>query len=65
MALVLSRKPSEDILIGKDIRVGIVSVKDGRTVSVAITAPKGVRIVRAEIAADEEVAVEVAPEGTA
>lgn len=50
MALVLKRKQNEEILIGSDVRVAILGVKDGGTVSVAITAPKDVQIVRAEIA---------------
>lgn len=51
MALVLSRKPSEEILIGADIRVSILGVRDGKTVSVAVTAPKDVPIMRAEVGA--------------
>lgn len=46
--LVLSRKQDEKILIGDDIVITILRVK-GNTIRVGIEAPKGVRIVRAEL----------------
>jgi len=49
MALVLSRKPSEEIIIGDNIKVSVLGVRDGKTVSLAVTAPKEVSIVRAEV----------------
>lgn len=49
MALVLSRKPSEEIIIGDNIKVSVLGVRDGKTVSIAVTAPKDVSIVRAEV----------------
>lgn len=50
MALVLKRKPGEEIIIDGRIKVSILDVKEGRAVSVAVTAPKDVAILRAEIA---------------
>lgn len=50
MALVLKRKPGEEIVIDGRIKVSILDVKEGRAVSVAVTAPKEVVILRAEIA---------------
>lgn len=46
--LVLSRKESEDILIGNDIVVSIIRIS-GSKVSIGITAPKSVTILRNEI----------------
>ena len=47
--LVLSRKPEEKILIGKDVIIQVVEIHKGR-VRLGITAPKSIRIVREEIA---------------
>ena len=47
--MVLSRRAGEQILIGNDIRVTVVSVK-GNRVTLGIDAPKNVRIERSEIA---------------
>lgn len=46
--LVLTRKQDEQILIGDDIVVTILRVK-GNTIRVGIEAPKGVRVIRAEL----------------
>jgi carbon storage regulator len=48
--LVLSRKVSERILIGDDVVVTIVRIGPN-TVRVGIEAPRGVNVVREEIAA--------------
>lgn len=57
--LVLSRKANEEIKIGEDITVQILSVK-GNTVRIGFKAPRDVDIVRAEllINADAEVQLE-------
>jgi len=46
--LVLSRKPSQTIHIGDNIKVTIVQIK-GNQVKVAIEAPDDVRILRGEL----------------
>lgn len=46
--LVLSRKVSQQILIGSDIRVTIVKI-DGNHVRLGIDAPLGVSILREEL----------------
>jgi len=46
--LVLSRKPGEQIIIGDNIRITVVSMGPGR-VKVGIEAPGTVRVDRAEI----------------
>lgn len=46
--LVLSRKPGEQIVIGDNIRITVVSLGPGR-VKVGIEAPGTVRVDRAEI----------------
>lgn len=46
--LVLSRKISEEIIIGGNIRVMVVDVR-GDTVRIGIQAPRGVSINRSEI----------------
>lgn len=46
--LVLSRKPGEQIVIGDNIRITVVSLGPGR-VKVGIEAPGDVRVDRAEI----------------
>jgi carbon storage regulator len=56
MALTLSRREEEVILIGGDIEVMVVKIK-GEKVCLAISAPKEVRILRKELAkelAEEE-----------
>ena len=57
--LVLSRRANEEIKIGEDITVQILSVK-GNTVRIGFKAPRDVEIVRAELLvnADEEVQLE-------
>jgi carbon storage regulator len=46
--LVLSRKPGQSIVVGKDVRVTILSQR-GCTVRVGIEAPGDVTIVREEV----------------
>jgi len=46
--LVLGRKALEEICIGDDIRVKVVS-KDGSTFRIAIHAPNGVKVLRSEL----------------
>ena len=46
--LVLSRKESQNIMIGDDIELTVVSVQGGR-VRLGISAPKNVRIRRSEL----------------
>jgi len=46
--LVLTRKPSQRILIGPDIKVTVVRI-DGNTVRLGIEAPQGIEILREEI----------------
>ncbi len=45
--LVLSRKASDSILIGTDIKITVLSV-EGERVRIGIDAPKSVRILRQE-----------------
>jgi carbon storage regulator len=46
--LVLTRKTNEEIIIGDDIRITVVEVAPGR-VKIGISAPKSVRVDRAEV----------------
>ncbi|MCU0705564.1 MAG: carbon storage regulator CsrA [Fimbriiglobus sp.] len=46
--LVLTRKTNEEIIIGDNIRITVVEVAPGR-VKIGISAPKSVRVDRAEI----------------
>jgi len=46
--LVLARKPGETIYIGKDIEITVMKVS-GNNVKLAIKAPDGVKILRAEL----------------
>lgn len=48
--LVLSRRTGEKILIGNDVVVTVIKVKDGNTVSIGIDAPRSVSVDREEIA---------------
>ena len=50
--LVLSRKEGESLLIDGQIRVTVVEI--GGRVQIGIEAPRGIRIVRSEIAELEE-----------
>ncbi len=52
--LVLTRKLQEKIHIGENITITVVKIK-GNTVRVGIEAPGDVRVVRAEVAARDEV----------
>ncbi|MEO2087999.1 MAG: carbon storage regulator [Gemmataceae bacterium] len=63
--LVLTRKTNEEIIIGHDIRITIVEVAPGR-VKIGITAPRHVKVDRAEIhelkkAEQETVVAQVPP----
>lgn len=46
--LVLSRKSNESIVIGENIEVVILDIKDG-TVKIGINAPRDVKVFRKEI----------------
>lgn len=46
--LVLSRKPDQTIMIGSDISITVMSVKNNR-VKIGIQAPSDVRILRQEL----------------
>lgn len=48
--LILSRKENEEILIGRGVRVRLIKLGRGRA-QIGISAPKGVEILRAELAA--------------
>lgn len=47
--LVLSRKEGESILIGNDIRITIVEVRDSGRVGVAVSAPVETVVLREEL----------------
>jgi len=51
--LVLTRTPSESILIGDKIEIRVISVKRGR-VELAISAPKECKILRSELVKPEQ-----------
>ena len=61
--LVLSRKPGEQIRIGNNITLTVVSIK-GNQVRLGIQAPDDVRILRQELAewADRAYVVTASPE---
>ena len=52
--LVLSRKPSETILIGGEIRVTVVRIGTGN-VRIGIDAPRGTVILREEVPRKQEI----------
>ena len=52
--LVLTRKVNEQIKIGEDITITLVRIK-GNCVRIGIEAPREVRVMRGELAANEEV----------
>lgn len=51
--LVLTRKKDEDIIIGEDIRISVVSI-DGDRVRIGIDAPEELTILRAELLDETE-----------
>jgi carbon storage regulator CsrA len=55
--LVLSRKATEQILIGDSIRITLLRV-EGRKVKIGIDAPKDLRVIRGELVARDEQADE-------
>lgn len=65
--LVLTRQVNEEIIIGDDVRITIVSVSGGQ-VKIGITAPRGVAVHRKEvydeICRENLKAVEAAAKGT-
>lgn len=48
MSLILTRRVSESLMIGNDIRVQIMEI-NGRQVRIAIEAPKDIVILRQEL----------------
>lgn len=46
--LILTRKKGESVLIGKDVTVKILEV-EGDRVRIGISAPKGMKVLRAEL----------------
>ncbi|MCO8120827.1 carbon storage regulator [Stieleria sp. TO1_6] len=50
--LVLNRKADQEIMIGDDITVTVVRI-EGNRVRIGISAPRDVRILRGELAAEE------------
>jgi carbon storage regulator len=51
--LVLSRKTNEEILIGNDVRITIVSMQGGK-VRLGIDAPRDTNVVRTELLKRDE-----------
>lgn len=51
--LVLTRKVTEVICIGEDVRVRIIDIGRGR-VQIGIEAPKNVRVIRKEVLSDDD-----------
>ena len=51
--LILSRSLREGIQIGDDIELRVLAIEGGR-VSIGLTAPKGVKILRSELYAREK-----------
>lgn len=47
--LVLSRRRGEEICIGNDIRIKILSINDDESISIGFTAPRDVEIHRLEV----------------
>ena len=61
--LVLSRKPGQKLVVGKDVVVTVVGT-EGSRVTLGIEAPAGVRVLRRELLdrADEPTVVWATPE---
>lgn len=53
--LVLSRRVDEEICIGEDIRLLVLSIQGGK-VRLGVEAPEGIRIMRKELLLRDEVA---------
>jgi carbon storage regulator len=51
--LVITRKPQQDFLIGDNIRIIVVAIRQGQ-VRIGIEAPKDVRIMRTELLTGKE-----------
>lgn len=51
--LILTRRPGESFVIGKDTVVGVLDVKCNQ-VRIGVHAPEDVRILREELLSDEE-----------
>jgi len=47
--LVLSRREQEAILIGDDIKITIIEIRNNHQVRIAIEAPTNIRILREEL----------------
>ena len=50
--LVLARKKGESILIGDDVEIHVSEIYGGRSVKLAIDAPRHVTVLRAEMVED-------------
>ena len=61
--LVLSRKTGEEIIIGDNIKL-IVSRISGNRVTLGVTAPEGVRILRGELPPNDNQAENAKPQDT-
>jgi carbon storage regulator len=59
--LVLSRKKEEEIRIGDEITIKVISIKGG-VIRLGIDAPKAISIVRSELLSGFETCVAVSPE---
>ncbi len=61
--LILQRRPGEQVMIGEDVTISVVSV-EGNRVRLAISAPREISILRGELieaeAANRESAAEMA-----
>ena len=60
--LVLTRKLSETILIGEDVRVTVVRLEGGQ-VRLGIDAPRSIAVLRAELKPRETASLEAAERG--
>jgi carbon storage regulator len=58
--LVLTRKPSQSIVIGDDIEVSVLAIM-GDKVRIGIDAPRAVPVLRREVYADKQGAAGVSP----
>lgn len=55
--LILTRRSGEEIMIGDEVRVAVLDVKNGGSVRIGIEAPKHVRVLRSELERDDVIGV--------